>query len=142
MFSGVAHWAYAWHTRRRGGLLWGVLLAVTYIAAGGCVLLHPVAGLTFLTLVLVAYLLLESAVEFILSYQLRPLGGSTGLLVDGVVTFMLVVVIWWTWPASAVWVVGTLVGVSMLFSGVARLTVSLSARQMAKAFRSFRVFNG
>jgi uncharacterized membrane protein HdeD (DUF308 family) len=36
-----------------------------------------------------------------------------------------------TWPADSVWVLGTLLGISMLFSGVARLMISLAARRLA-----------
>ena len=35
-----------------------------------------------------------------------------------------------TWPSSAAWVLGTLVGVSMFFSGITRLMLSLTARRI------------
>jgi uncharacterized membrane protein HdeD (DUF308 family) len=35
-----------------------------------------------------------------------------------------------TWPSSAAWAVGTLVGISMLFSGISRLMVSLAVRRI------------
>jgi uncharacterized membrane protein HdeD (DUF308 family) len=52
------------------------------------------------------------------------------LLVDGIVTLVLAVMIWRTWPSSAVWVIGTLVGISMLFSGITRLMLSLAVRKI------------
>jgi uncharacterized membrane protein HdeD (DUF308 family) len=128
---GGAHLVYAWQGRGGGGLWWGILLGILYIVAGGYLLLHPVAGLASLTLVLGAYLLMEAILEFILSFQTRPLPGSGWLLVDGIVTLVLAVMIWRTWPASAMWVIGTLVGISMLFSGFARLNISLAARRAA-----------
>jgi len=132
--SGAAHLVYGWDTRSSGGLLWGMLLGILYIVTGGYVLLNPVAGLTSLTLVLGAYLLVESILEFILSYRLRPLPGSGWLLVDGIVTLILAIMIWRTWPSSSLWAIGTLVGISMLFSGFARLTISLAARRVANAW--------
>jgi len=53
--------------------------------------------------------------------RLRPLPGSGWLFVDGIVTLILAVLIWRTWPSSTEWVLGTLVGISMLFSGITRL---------------------
>ncbi len=135
VFCGAAHLAYAWETRHSGGLWWGLLLGVIYIAAGGYISLHPMSGLASLTLVLAAYLLVESILEFILAYQLRPLTGSGWLVLDGIVTLILAVMIGWTWPSSSLWVIGTLVGISMLFSGITRLMISLSARRVARAFR-------
>lgn len=133
LFCGAAHVAYAWHARSGGGILWGILLAILYIVAGGYLLLHPMAGLASLTFVLAVYLLLESILEFILSFLLRPLPGSGWLLVDGIITLILAIIIWRTWPASTTWVIGTLVGISMIFSGVARLMLSLAARRLAKS---------
>ncbi len=52
------------------------------------------------------------------------------LMVDGVITLVLALMIWSTWPSSAAWVVGTLVGVSMLFSGITRLMLSITARRI------------
>jgi uncharacterized membrane protein HdeD (DUF308 family) len=43
--------------------------------------------------------------------------------------------IWQTWPASTLWVIGTFVGISMLFSGIARLMISLTARRVTNVFR-------
>jgi len=135
VLCGAALMPYAWHAHRGSGLFWGILLGVIYIAAGAYLLVHPLAGLKSLTLVLAACLLLESILEFILSFELRPLPGSGWLLVDGIITLILAIIIAWTWPSSAPWVIGTLVGISMLFSGVARLTISLAARHVANSLR-------
>jgi uncharacterized membrane protein HdeD (DUF308 family) len=51
------------------------------------------------------------------SFQLRPGPGSERLLVDGLVTLVLAAMIWSTWPSSAAWVVGTLLGIGMVFLG-------------------------
>jgi uncharacterized membrane protein HdeD (DUF308 family) len=40
--------------------------------------------------------------------------------------------IWRTWPASTEWAIGTLVGISMIFSGATRLMFSLAARSLVK----------
>ena len=133
VLRGATHMVYAWHTRRSGGLLWEILLSIIYIVAGGYLLLHPMAGLASLTVVLAVYLLLESVLEFILSFQLRPMPGSGWLLFDGIITLILAIMIWRTWPASTTWVIGTLVGISMIFSGVARLMISITARRVAKS---------
>jgi uncharacterized membrane protein HdeD (DUF308 family) len=55
-------------------------------------------------------------------------------MLDGIVTLILAAMIWRTWPSSAEWVIGTLVGVSMLFSGLTRLMLSLAARRMVAKF--------
>lgn len=128
VFSGCIHLVFAWYRPSAGGFLWELLLGVLYISIGSYLLMHPVAGLASLTIALAIYLFAEAILEFVLGFLLRPLRGSVWLLVDGIITLILAVMIWRTWPSSTEWVLGTLVGISMLFSGTSRLMVSLAAR--------------
>ena len=130
VFSGAAHLVFSWHTRTTGGMLWELLLGVLYIFIGAYLLFHPVSGLASLTLALAIYLFAEGVLELILSFRLRPMPGSRWLLFDGIITLILSVLIWRTWPSSTEWVIGTLVGISMLFSGISRLMLSLAARRL------------
>jgi len=130
VFSGAAHLVFAWHTRTAGGFFWELLLGVVYVFVGAYVLLHPVPGLASLTLALAIYLFAEGILELILSFRLHPMAGSGWLLFDGVITLILGVMIWRTWPSSTEWVIGTLVGISMLFSGISRLMLSMAARRL------------
>ncbi len=134
MLSGVVHLVFAWYTRTAGGMIWELLLGILYLFVGVYALLHPVAGLASLTLLLAIYLFVEGVLELILGFRLRPMPGSGWLLFDGIVTLVLAILIWRSWPSSTEWVIGTLVGISMLFSGTARLSMSLGARRLlAKA---------
>jgi uncharacterized membrane protein HdeD (DUF308 family) len=130
VFSGVAHVAFGWHTRSTGTLLWEFLLGVAYILVGGYLLMNLTVGLASLTLALTMYLLAEGVLELILSFRLRPMSGSVWLLIDGLITMILAVMIWKAWPSSGAWVIGVLFGISMLFSGVARLILSLAVRRL------------
>jgi len=130
LFSGSVHLVFAWHTRGAGGMLWELLLGILYLFIGGYVLIRPGAGLATLTLVLAIYLFFEGVLETILSLRLRPVPGWGWLLFDGIITLILAGMIWRTWPSSSEWVIGTLVGISMLFSGITRLTISLAARSL------------
>jgi uncharacterized membrane protein HdeD (DUF308 family) len=130
VFAAVAHFAFGWHTREVGGLVWGILLGLAYLIAGIYILIHPVAGLAVLTLGLGAYLFAEAILEFALAWKMRPVGGSGWLFFDGVVTLFFSILIWRTWPANSAWVIGTVVGVSMVFSGVSRLGVLAAAKHL------------
>jgi len=130
VFSGCVHLVFSWYTRTSGGLLWELLVGILYILIGVYLLVHPVAGLVSLTIALAIYLFLEAILEFALGFKLRPLPGSGWLLFDGIITLILAVMIWRTWPSSSAWVIGTVVGISMLFSGTSRLVLSLAARKV------------
>jgi len=130
IFSGVLHLAFAWGGRRPGMVTWQILLGLAYGLIGFYVLANPLAGLAGLTFAIAIYLFVEGVLEFMLSFQLRPAAGSGWLLFDGIVTLILAVMIWSTWPSSAAWVVGVLVGISMFFSGMTRLMLSLAVRRI------------
>ncbi|MGC2299286.1 MAG: DUF308 domain-containing protein [Acidobacteriaceae bacterium] len=130
---GILHWVFGWHTRSVGGAVWGLLLGMVYAAVGIYMLLRPVAGLAGLTLALGAYLFVEAILEFALSFRLRPRAGTGWLMVDGVVTLILSILIWMTWPSNSPWVIGTLLGISMIFSGSSRLMLLLAAKRVVAA---------
>ena len=130
LLCGAARLVFAWYAHRAGAVVWELLLGVVYIIAGGYLLMHPLAGMASLTVALVIYLFAEAILEFILSFSLRPLPGAGWILFDGIITLILAIMIWKAWPSSAEWALGTLVGVSMLFGGVARLMISLAARHL------------
>ena len=130
IFSGMLHLAYAWQAGRAGAVVWEILVGMLYGGIGLYLLARPVAGLESLTLALAIYLVTEGVLEFVLSFQLRPLPGSGWLLFDGIVTLLLAAMIGSAWPISSIWAVGTLVGVSMFFSGITRLMLSVAVRQV------------
>jgi len=131
VFSGAVHLVFSWYTRTAGGFVWELLVGILYVVIGAYLLMHPATGLAALTLALAIYLFVEAVLEFVLGFSLRPLPGSSWLFLDGIITLILAVLIWKTWPSSTEWVIGTLVGISMLFSGTSRLFLSLAARNIA-----------
>jgi uncharacterized membrane protein HdeD (DUF308 family) len=133
ILSGITHFVFAFKTHTTGGVLWELLVGAVYLFTGVYLLLHPLSALIALTLILAVYLFFEGIVETILSFQLRPRHGANWLLVDGIVTLILAIMIWRSWPASTVWVIGTLVGISMIFSGFSRLMLSLAAKRALTA---------
>jgi uncharacterized membrane protein HdeD (DUF308 family) len=133
ILSGITHFVFAFKTHTTGGVLWELLVGAIYLFTGVYLLLHPLSALIALTLILAFYLFFEGVVETILSFQLRPRHGANWLLIDGIVTLILAIMIWRSWPASTVWVIGTLVGISMIFSGFSRLMLSLAARRALAA---------
>jgi len=131
LICGGMHLVYGWHSRGAGGVLWEILIGILYIAAGIYILVNPVAGLASLTLGLAFYLFAEAILEFILGTQMRGIKGAGWLWVDGGVNLILAIMIWRTWPASSVWLIGTLVGIGILFTAFTRLMISMAAHRVA-----------
>ncbi|HUO33384.1 MAG TPA: DUF308 domain-containing protein [Candidatus Acidoferrum sp.] len=129
VFASGAHFVFAWITRKAGGVLLKILLGILYLVIAIYLLDHPARGLATLTLALAFYLVIEGVLEVILFFQHRKAGGAGWYLFDGVVTLILGFLVWKTWPSSAEWVIGTLVGISMMISGITRLMFSVMLRK-------------
>ena len=87
------------------------------VIAGGYLVARPGMGLATLTLFLAAYFLVDGVFEIIWAFRLRPIKGWGWQLFSGIATLILGVMIWRQFPDSALWAVGLLVGVRLIFSG-------------------------
>ncbi len=131
ILAGVVHLVVAFHAHGAGSLIWKLLVGVAYIFIGGYLLLHPLLGVASLTLLLASLFLVEGVLDLVLYFKLRPARGAAWVLFDGLVTLLLALFIGFHWPSSSAWAIGTLVGVSMIMSGVTRVMMSLAVRKVA-----------
>jgi len=129
LFSGVLHLVFAWSGHGARTIIGEIVIAIVYGAIGVCLLANPLMGLTSLTVALAIYLVITGALELVLAVQLRPLIGSGWLLVAGIVALALEAMIYMSWPSATLWVIGTLVGISMVFSGISRLAMTMALRR-------------
>jgi uncharacterized membrane protein HdeD (DUF308 family) len=112
---------------------WQVLLAIVYGIAGIYMLMNPLLGVVSLTFVLAIFLLFEGILELILYFRIREVANAGWVLFDGIITLILGILIWTQWPSSSLWLIGTLVGISLIFSGISRFMLSLAMRSASAA---------
>ena len=101
------------------------------IMAGGYLMSNPARGSAILAFVLTVYLVIDGIGKLVLAFQLKPLKGWGMTLFSGVATLLLSILIWKHWPLSALWVIGTLVGINILFKGFAMVALGAATRQVA-----------
>jgi uncharacterized membrane protein HdeD (DUF308 family) len=127
--AGASNIFYAIQTRSEG-FIWKLLLGVLYIATGIMLFVYPLTGVLSLTLLLGSFLLTEGVFESILAFRIRPHQNWGWVLANGLVTFALGGLVWFQWPSDAPWLIGTLVGISVLSTGISRLMLSLNKGAM------------
>src|SRR4051794_23086598 len=130
IFSGGFQLVHAFQSKGAGNIIWKVLVGLLYLVVGLSFIVHPLKGVAGLTLVLGIFLIIEGVFDLIASLQTRSAAGSGWVLSDGIVTLILGIMVWRHWPASSLWVIGTLVGISMIMTGWTRLMISLAARRL------------
>jgi len=131
IFNGGAQIVYGFRAASGGRLVLEVLLGVLYVVAGVFILMHPLGGLLALTLIIASFLLVYGVVAVVLAFRMRPIPGWGWILFDAILTVLLGGLIWAHWPINSEWVVGTLVGISFVASGVSRLMLSFTVRKLA-----------
>jgi uncharacterized membrane protein HdeD (DUF308 family) len=132
VIAGLAHVAGAFGAGGAGRAIWQAVLGVIYAIGGLYFLTHPLLGLGTLTLFLAGILLAEAFLRIVAYAQLRGEGGSSWLLVNGLITILLGGMIWRHWPSSSVWAIGTLVGANLLMAGFSWLMLAVAARTLAQ----------
>ena len=130
LISGVAGLVTTFMMRGAPGFVWSLVSAMLGIAVGVVLLMWPLSGVFSLTLVLIAFFAIEgiASILFALEHK-RELSGNWGLmLASGVVDLILAVIILAGLPGTAAWALGLLVGINMVFGGIALIGIALRAR--------------
>ena len=135
--AGAVHIVLAFHAHRAGSVIWKLLVGLAYLFFGVYLIRHPVLAVESLTLVLASLFLIEGVLDIVLFFQMRKLRGSSWVLIDGVITLLLGLMIYRQWPSSSAWAIGTLVGVSLIISGVTRVFLSLAVRNALATVSEF-----
>jgi uncharacterized membrane protein HdeD (DUF308 family) len=118
--------------------LWSLLTAALSLFAGVLLVWHPEEGAASLTLVLVAFFLVEGIFQITLSLSYRSaFPESWGwMLMSGIADLVLAALILMKWPASAKWALGLIVGANLITSGLAIIMVALAVREVVTRMAS------
>ena len=129
--AGIFRAVSVWHARQMPGFGWSMLSALLAVLLGLILIARPLAGVLTLTMVLIAFFVLEGITAIVVAVQHREHLRSWGwVLFSGIVDLLLAYLIWAGWPNSTDWAIGLLVGINMAFLGLSLLMTALAARLM------------
>jgi uncharacterized membrane protein HdeD (DUF308 family) len=130
LISGVAGLALTFWARKMPGFWWSLISAVLGIVAGIVLLSQPVQGTLTLTIVVGAYFLAEGVATIMYALQHRSELSErwSWLLVAGIMDILVAAIIIAGLPGSALWAIGLLVGINLLFGGASLIGMALAAR--------------
>jgi uncharacterized membrane protein HdeD (DUF308 family) len=130
LMSGVLGLLMTFQTRGTPGFGWSLLSAVVGVTVGVVLLAWPLSGVFSLTVMLTIFLILEGLASIM--YALAHRRGNTSrwelMLVSGIVDLILAGLILAGLPGTAAWAIGLIVGINLLFGGVALVGLALQAR--------------
>ena len=128
--SGIAGLALTFWARGLPGFWWSLLSAVLAIGAGIILLAQPVQGTLTLTIVVGVYFLAEgvATIMYALEHRRELSERWSWLLIAGLVDIVIAGLIIAGLPGSALWAIGLLVGINLLFGGTTLIGMALAAR--------------
>ena len=129
LVGGIARVIRMFRAQTFGQGIWALVGGLLAVLVGLIMLSRPLIGLGSLTLLLGGYFFVQGVSSLVLSFRTRPHRASGWLLVDGIITVLLALIIVSGWPLSGLWAIGTLVGIDLLITGAASISIGSAARR-------------
>ena len=116
----VGHWA---------GFFQHLLAAVLFGITGLLIVMRPLISAEVATVFMAMFFLIGGLFQLIGAVAIASPGWGWQAA-DGVITFVLGLLVLAQWPASGLWVIGLFVGIDLIFYGCAWIALALGLRAM------------
>ncbi|HML08689.1 MAG TPA: DUF308 domain-containing protein [Xanthobacteraceae bacterium] len=116
----VGHWA---------GFFQHLLAAILFGITGLLIVMRPVISAEVATVFMAMFFLIGGLFQLVGSVAVA-LPGWGWQAADGIITFVLGLLVLAQWPASGLWVIGLFVGIDLIFYGCAWIALALGLRTM------------
>lgn len=131
LLSGIATIVASFWAGRWSATLLQLLVGIFYAVVGFMVMDAPVTATVSLTLVVAAMFIIIGILRSVAALTIRfPQWGWA--LLSGALTTLVGLVIYKNLPETALWAIGTLVGINLLFDGWYWVMLSLAVRRLAR----------
>jgi uncharacterized membrane protein HdeD (DUF308 family) len=125
-FAGLAR---SFKTKNIPGTIFSVMTYILFLIAGITIITTPLLGVKILSVLLASFFIVSGFFKIIFAFSLKPAKGWGWPLFDGITAMFLGGLIFSTWPFSAVWIVGLIVGIRLVILGNAMLMIANGINQ-------------
>jgi uncharacterized membrane protein HdeD (DUF308 family) len=127
LVAGIFQFVQAINTRAWSGFFLHALIAIIYGAVGFLMLTHPGLSALSLTPLIASLAITAGLFRLAASFSLAaPHAGWTA--VNGLLSLLLGLYVWWTWPVSSFFLLGVIIGVELLINSVPLLQLGMLLR--------------
>ena len=114
----VGHWA---------GFFTHLLAAILFGVTGLLIIMRPLIGAEVATVFMAMFFMVGGLFKLVGSLAIA-LPGWGWQVADGIITFVLGILVMAQWPASGLWVIGLFVGINLIFDGWVWIALALGLR--------------
>jgi uncharacterized membrane protein HdeD (DUF308 family) len=134
ILTAVIHLIHAFKVRAWPRSAWYGLGGALYAVAGLVVALNPIGGALALAVLIAVLFITDGVLRIGLAMAARPIPGWGWLIAAGIGSIVVGAFLLIGWPADALWIVGLLLGINLIFTGVMYAAFALAARSSRQAF--------
>lgn len=115
-----------------GSRVLGAILGLVLVVFAISLMRHPLAGIVSLTMLVAILFLISGVIRTVLSFQLRPASGWVFVLISGIISIVLAFMVFGNMPEIAAGLLGILLGVDLLSSGITSILMAFGVRAITK----------
>jgi uncharacterized membrane protein HdeD (DUF308 family) len=124
VFSGISQVIYAFHSRRSNHFFWQFGLGILYFLSGIFLVSNLLEGVLAITFILGITIFIQGVIQVSMAFQIRRRFSKwVWMLASGILGIIFGIFICSSFPFSAAWVIGVLVGVNLFSDGMWMLTL-------------------
>jgi uncharacterized membrane protein HdeD (DUF308 family) len=124
LISGVVALIHSFWTHRWDGFAVQLLAGILACVMGFLLIADAAAGAAVITIILASYFLVSGFFRLGFAITHPRLHHRGALILSGVVTLFLGILITIHWPSSALWVIGTFIGIDLIFYGFSLIALA------------------
>ena len=128
---GIMQIIQSFSDRSWAGFAWQLIIGIVLLLGGIAIWWNPLISTLTLTLFVAGMFIAKGIFQLILGFRMRPHSGSGWIIAAGVLSILVGILIWAQWPVSGLWALGTLAGISLIFTGWSYIAMSMAVRRMA-----------
>jgi uncharacterized membrane protein HdeD (DUF308 family) len=128
LFTGVLQIVGVFQTAGWGARLWGLILALAFLWLGITILGNPLKGVISLTIMAGLMFVATGIAKIIFAFRIRGSGYFVWALLSGVVSLILGAMVFTNFPQSAAVVLGVLLAVELISTGITLISFALLLR--------------
>lgn len=126
--GGVVQIVQAFLARKWSGLFLSLFLGLLYIITGFLCIAKPTTAAISITLWIAAFCLIAGLFKMLVSIIIR-FDKWGWVFFNGLVTFLLGIMIYTDWPLSGLWVIGLFIGVDLVLAGWSWIILAFTSRK-------------
>lgn len=130
-FDGIMEMVKSFTVKKWATFFLHLFLSIIYVIGGVFIIAYPAINAITLTLFFAILFGIAGIYKMIFAVT-KELPHATWLFLSGALSFLLGILIWQQWPVSGLWVLGTFIGIDMLFTGWTWIMLALAAKHIAK----------